>query len=120
MDEASGLNRRRFPRFPVRHPVDGSTGVGRLPFRGMLRDLSQEGCRLELDGSLPPGTPIDVRCNINGLGLRLHGETAWVDAPGGLLHGVAITGFASAADALFHRLYLERLARARPASAEAD
>ncbi len=120
MDEVSGLNRRRFPRFSVQHPVDGCTRVERLPFRGTLRDLSQEGCRLQLDGSLPPGTPIEVRCNIGGVGLRLHGETVWVDAPGGSVHGVSITGFASGADALFHRLYLDRLARQRSAPSEPD
>jgi hypothetical protein len=112
MDKVSGLRQRRFPRFPTQHPVEGTTGDRRLGFRGILWDLSQEGCRFQLDSLLPRGTRLEARCNISGLALRLRGETVWGKATaGGFLHGVAIAGFASEADAVFHRLYIDRLAR---------
>ncbi len=118
MGETSGLDHRRFPRFLTRHPVEATTRDRSLRLRGILCELSQEGCRLQLDGYIPPGTPIEVRCNISGLALRLRGETAWADTLGGLVHGVAITGFVSEADAVFHRLYVNRLARGMPAFPE--
>ncbi len=109
MHESSALQHRRYPRFVTRHPVQATTQDGRLTLPGLLCDLSQEGCGLRLDGRLGPGTPVEVRCDISGLSLCLRGEIVWADPPGGLHHGVAITGFASEADARFHRQYLERL-----------
>ncbi len=121
MDEGSSLQQRRFTRFPTQHPVQGTTGDLRLGFRGILWDLSQEGCRFQLDSLLPRGTPLEARCNISGLALRLRGEAVWGEATaGGFLHGVAITGFASEADAVFHRLYIDRLAREVLASPGTD
>jgi predicted ThiF/HesA family dinucleotide-utilizing enzyme len=61
---------------------------------------------------MPPGTQIEVLCDIIGLGLRLRGEVVWSEvAAGGVLHGVVVNGFASEQDALIHRLHVARLAR---------
>ncbi len=109
MHEAAGFQHRRFPRFATEDHVQATTQDGRLSLSGHLCDLSQEGCGLRLNGHLWPGTPIEVRCDISGLSLCLRGKIVWADPPGGLRHGVAITGFPSEADARFHRQYLDRL-----------
>lgn len=83
-----------------------------MEIQGILRDLSAGGCALHADSRIPPGTLIEARCDIIGIGLRICGEVVWAEATaGGFLHGVVFTGFASEEDALFHRLYVERLAR---------
>ncbi len=102
---------RRFPRFLTRSLVQVTPRGERRSLSGVLCDLSEEGCGLRLDEYLGPGTPLEIRCNISGLALCLRGDIVWSDALGGLFHGVAITGFASKADALFHSQYLNRLAR---------
>ncbi len=111
MHESFGLHHRRFPRFNTEHRVEVAPGNGGLHLSGLLYNLSQEGCCLRLDRQVPPGTPIEVRCYINGPALRLLGKVVWLDALGWLRHGVAIRGFSSEADTLFHRWYLHRLAR---------
>ena len=109
---STGLDRRREPRYPTRHRVEGTSQDGRLETRGILRDLSAGGCALHLDRHIPRGTKIEAVCDIGGLGLRLRGEVVWTEAAaGGVLHGVACTGGVSEADALFHDLYIKRLAR---------
>jgi hypothetical protein len=121
MDEGSSLRQRRFARFHTQHPVEGTTRDRCLSFRGSLWDLSQEGCRFQFDSLLPQGTALEARCNISGLALRLEEETVWGEAmAGGFLHGVAITGFTSEADAVFHRLYIDHLAREVLASRRTD
>jgi hypothetical protein len=91
--------------------VEGASLDGRLEAQGVLRDLSAGGCGLHLDRHIPPGTKIEVRCDISGLGLKIRGQVVWTEAAaGGVLHGVVLTGFASEEDALFHGLYLKRLA----------
>lgn len=113
--DTSGLGSRRLPRYATRHPVEGASLDGRVQFRGTLRELSAEGCQLQLDWEVPPGTSIQARCDISGIALRFRGETVWAKATShGVFHGVQVTGFASEADALFHRLYVGRLARRRP------
>ena len=110
--DSPGPDRRREARYPTRHRVEGVSLDGRLETGGVLRDLSSGGCALHLDRHIPPGTQIEVLCDINGLGLRLRGEVVWSEAAaGGVLHGVVVTGFASEQDALIHRLYVARLAR---------
>jgi hypothetical protein len=55
---------------------------------------------------------IDARCDINGVGLRFRGKVVWAEQTGsGALQGVALADFPSEEDALFHRLYVGRLAR---------
>jgi hypothetical protein len=105
-------DRRRDPRYPARLRVEGASPDGRLETRGILRDLSAGGCLLHLDRHIPPGTAIKVRCDISGIRLAICGTVVWSEAAaGGVLHGVVVTGFASEQDALFHRLYVGRLAR---------
>ena len=114
MDDRPEPSRRGSPRYPTRYPVDGASLDPPAEFRGILCDLSVNGCQLHLDRRIPPGTAIEARCNIEGLGLRIRGEVVWGEAvTGGFLHGVVITGPASEEDALFHRLYIERRARRR-------
>lgn len=110
--ETSGSNRRREPRFRAQHRVEGEVPDGEVEIQGRLRDLSVGGCCLTLDRRIPLGTSIDIRCNISGIGLRIRGEVVWAEeTTAGVLHGVALTGFDSDEDALFHRLYLQRLSR---------
>ena len=111
-----GNERRRHPRYPIQQPVEGATQGALDVFWGVVRDISGEGCGLFLDTHVPPGTPVEVRCNINGIALRLRGQVVWSKpkAEGiseGALHGIHLTGFASEEDALFHRVYLARLSR---------
>jgi len=111
----AGSERRRAPRYPVRYPLDGSSGDRRTGFRGTLCNLSAEGCGLHLDRPLPPGTSLEFRCDINGIGLGLSGQVVWSRAAlGGILHGVALTGHHSDQDALFHRLLLGRHSGPQP------
>ncbi len=110
MAESPVFELRRFPRFLLRHRVQVRTREGGLCLPGYLCDLSQEGCRLRLDGELAPGVPIEAHCDIRGQILDLRGETVWSEGPPGGVHGVAITGFASEVDAFFHRLYVKHLA----------
>lgn len=108
--ETSGPNRRRDPRFRTQHRVEGEVPEGEI--RGRLRDLSVGGCCLTLDRRIPLGTSIDIRCNISGIGLRIRGQVVWAEeTTTGVFHGVTLTGFDSDEDALFHRLYLQRLSR---------
>ena len=55
-------NRRREPRYPTRHRVEGASLDGRLETQGVLRDLSAGGCGLHLDRHIPPGTKIEAVC----------------------------------------------------------
>ena len=120
MTERSGPDRREVRRYPTRHRVEGTALGGRAGFRGILSDLSAGGCRLHLDTGILPGTEIEALCDIGGLGLRFLGQTVWAEpGPGGLLHGVRFTRFASEADAFFHSLYIGRLARRAAASPQA-
>lgn len=67
-----------------------------------------EGCQSNLDTRAPPGTAIEARCDISGVGLGIRGEVVWAESTaGGVLHGVAVTGHASPEDALFYRLYVK-------------
>jgi hypothetical protein len=92
--------------------VEGKALDRRLGVRGNLRDLSVGGCCLNLEQRLPPGTLIEIRCDINGIGLRIRGRVVWAEAmAAGAFHGIALTGYESEEDALFHRLYIERLGR---------
>jgi len=110
--DSPGPNRQREPRYPTRHRVEGASLDGRLETQGVLRDLSAGGCALHLDRHIPPGTKIEAVCDISGLGLKIRGEVVWAEAAAeGVLHGVVLTGFASEEDALFHGLYVKRLAR---------
>ena len=113
----SDVERRQSPRYSIRHQVEGTSQDRRIGFRGILHNLSATGCGLHLDRPLPLGSSIEFRCNINGIGLAVRGSTVWATAAlGGILHGVAVTGYGSDQDALFHRLYLNHLARRSPAS----
>jgi hypothetical protein len=112
-----GLNtprtdRRRSPRYPTRHRVRGEALDERISLQGVLDDLSASGCALRLNAYVVPGTMIEAQCDIGGIGLRMRGRVVWAEQTGtGVLLGVAVTEFASDEDALFHRLYLNRLAR---------
>lgn len=115
MANLSGEDRRRLPRYPTRHWVEGESLDPPGSIRGILCDLSADGCRLRLDVSIPPSTTIETKSNISGIGLQLHGKVVWIDQTGqGVLHGIRLTGFGSEEDALFHRLYVRRLARPIP------
>ncbi|MBI4573178.1 MAG: PilZ domain-containing protein [candidate division NC10 bacterium] len=82
------------PRYSTRHRVEGVSLDPRIEFRGILCDLSAEGCGLHLDTRIPPGTAIEARCDIGGVGLRIRGEVRWAEAAtGGTFHGVVLTGF---------------------------
>jgi hypothetical protein len=88
---------------------------GRLSLEGDLRDLSVGGCCLHLNRRIPLGAPVEIRCDISGIGVRIRGEVVWAEETAtGAFHGVALTGFESEEDALFHRLYVQRLARHQP------
>ena len=104
--------RRGSPRFSTDHSIDGaSLSQQQIDFRGTLCELSEAGCRLYLDTQVPPGSAIQARCDISGIGLQICGEIVWVKATtSGILHGVHVTGFASEEDAQFQRIYLRRLA----------
>jgi len=116
MADSSGPGRRRFPRYPTRHRVEGEALDGGAVFRGTLQDLSAAGCCLRLDRHLPLGTQIELRCDIGGLGLRISGRVVWAEeTAAGVFHGIALAGPESEEDALFHRLYVERLGRKRNA-----
>lgn len=117
--ERSGQERRSVPRYPTRHRVEGVAVDPQIGFRGILCDLSAGGCNLHLDTRMPPGTVIEARCDISGIGLRIRGKVVWAEAAiGGVLHGVLLTGPTSEGDALFHRLYVSRLARQTLAAPE--
>ncbi len=105
------VERRRSPRYSTDHAIEGASRDQQIDFRGTLCDLSAEGCRLHLDTHVPPGTPIQVRCDISGICLQICGEIVWTrPAAGGILHGVLVTGFPSEEDAEFQGLYVRRLA----------
>ncbi len=115
MANPSGDDRRRLPRYPTRHWFEGESLNPPRSIRGILCDLSADGFRLHLDVTIPPSTPIETKCNISGIGLQLRGKVVWTDQTGqGILHGIMLTGFGSDEDALFHRLYIRRLARPTP------
>jgi hypothetical protein len=117
MVSEAGVERRRSPRFSTDHAIEGASQDQQIGFRGTLCDLSAEGCRLRLDTHIPRGTPIQVRCDISGIGLQIYGEIVWAKpTTGGTLHGVLVTGFPSEEDAQFQRLYVRRLARRTPAA----
>jgi len=117
MMEQADPDRRRSLRYAIRHQVEGASQDRRIGFRGILHNLSASGCGLHLDRPLPLGTSIEFRCNINGIGLAVRGRTVWTAAAlGGILHGVVVSGYGSDQDALFHRLYLNHLARRSSAS----
>jgi hypothetical protein len=60
---------------------------------------------------------IELMCDISGIGLRLRGKVVWAKQTGsGALQGVSLAEFPSEEDALFHRLYIGRLARQAQAS----
>jgi hypothetical protein len=108
-------DRRDTPRYPTQHPVAGESADRRIGVQGVLRDLSAGGCRLDLDTRIPPGTMVEARSNIHGIGLRIRGEVVWAqETPAGVLHGLTLAGYGSEEDALFHRLYVGRLARRTP------
>lgn len=112
---AADMERRRSPRYPTQHPVEGSSRDRRIEFRGTLHSLSADGCGLHLDRPVPLGTPLELRCNISGIGLAVQGHPVWSRAAlGGIRHGVVLTGYASDQDHLFHRVYLGLLARRPP------
>ena len=115
----SDSDRRREPRYRTRHRVEGESQDRQNGIQGTLRDLSMGGCCLTLDRRIPTGTAIEIRCDIEGIGLRIRGKVVWAEETGtGVFHGIALTGYVSEEDALFHRLYVGRLARHAPASAE--
>ena len=112
MPRKSGPEWRQFPRYPTRHRVEGESLDSGIAFRGTLQDFSAAGCRLCLDRHLPLGARIELRSDISGLGLRLRGEVVWAEeTAAGVFHGIALAGPESDEDALFHRLYVGRLAR---------
>ncbi len=112
MGSQPAAERRGSPRFSISHTIEGaSLGQRRIDFRGTLCDLSEGGCQLHLDTQVPQGSAIQARCDISGIGLELCGEIVWVKATAdGVLHGVHVTGFPSAEDGQFQRVYLRRLA----------
>jgi|GEM_PF-1105208 hypothetical protein len=111
MAKKSGPERRQFPRYPTRHRVEAEPLDGGIAFRGTLQDLSAAGCCLRLDRPVSLGTQIELRCDIGGLGLRIRGRVVWAEeTAAGVFHGIALAGYESEEDALFHRLYLGRLA----------
>lgn len=78
--------------------------------RGILCDLSARGRGLHLDGDIPPGTIIEVRCDVSGIGLKLRGKVVWAKPVAvGVLHGVGFTDPVSEEDALFLPLYVARV-----------
>ena len=111
MSREPSVERRQSPRYFARHRVAGTTPDGRQ-FEGYVCDLSARGIRLQLGVQLLPNTPVTALCDIGGIGLRMRGQIVWAKpVGGGVLHGVAVTGFASDEDALFHQVYLARLSR---------
>jgi hypothetical protein len=120
MTDPSNSNRRRSPRYIVRHQVEGTSRNSHTGFRGLVHNLSAEGCGLHLDRPLPLDVPLEFRCNINGIALAVRGKAVWARAAlGGILHGISLTGYASDQDALFHKVYLNHLAQ-HSARAPAD
>ncbi len=110
--DQSDLDRRREARYRTRHWVDGESLDREIDIQGILHDLSVGGCCLNPDQPIPLRTPIEVRCDISGIGLRIRGEVVWAEETGtGVYHGIALTGYESEEDAPFHRLYIQRLAR---------
>lgn len=118
--DSPGPDHRREARYPTRHRVEGEPLDGGVAFRGTLQDLSAAGCCLRLDGHVSLGTQIELRCDISGLGLRISGRVVWAEeTAAGVFHGIALAGYESDEDALFHRLYVGRLARRQRRSASA-
>ena len=108
----SKADRRRAPRYPTRHRVQGESLDGQISVRGILDDFSASGCALRLDAHIPPGTMIEAQCDVSGIGLRIRGKVVWAEQTAtGVLQGITFAEFASDEDALFHRLYVHRLAR---------
>jgi hypothetical protein len=117
---ASKADRRRWPRYPTRHRVQEESLDGQISVRGILDDLSASGCALRLNTFVPPGTMIEAQCDVSGIGLRVYGKVVWAEQTGtGVLQGVTFAEFASEEDALFHRLYVSRLARQASSPPEA-
>ena len=108
----STTDRRRSPRYPIRLRVQEETLDGRISARGVLGDLSETGCALHLNSYIPPGTMIEAKYDVNGIALRVTGKVVWAEETGrGVFQGISFAEFASEEDALFHRLYIKRLAR---------
>ena len=108
-----GLERRRHARFAALYPVEIRAEDETLE-HGELQDLSVSGCGVRLGRSLPPDLPVRLRCDIGGVGLRFHGRIAWSKpGPSAAVHGILIEGFTSDADAVFHQIFLLRLAESR-------
>jgi hypothetical protein len=71
-------DRRRFPRFKVRVPIELLTEDG-PPLRGHTSDLSLGGCYVESLFPLPAGTPVDVRLTLTNEVVIADGTVATCD-----------------------------------------
>ena len=96
----------------------GSTPETKGFFEGHAYDISASGVRIELDASLPVGTPVEVAMHMPGLGspLKLVGKVVRVfdeiDDPGPCRMGVHARGATESDRARMERL-LEQAAHGR-------
>ena len=104
------VNRRNAERFKLGAALvavvvgaHGRTAETKGFFEGHAYDVSHDGIRIELDASLPVGTPVEIEMHMPGMAaMRLIGEVARVfdeiDDPGPRRMGIHVTRGASAAD----------------------
>jgi hypothetical protein len=104
------LNRRNAERFKLGTALvavvvgaHGRTAETKGFFEGHAYDVSQDGIRIELDSTLPVGTPVEVEMHMPGMGaIRLIGEVARefdeIDDPGPRRMGIHVVRGATAAD----------------------
>lgn len=111
------VNRRNAERFKLGTALvavvvgaHGRTAETKGFFEGHAYDVSHDGIRIELDSTLPVGTPVEVEMHMPGMAaMRLIGEVARVfdeiDDPGPRRMGIHVVRGASAADmSRFERL----------------
>ena len=104
------LNRRNAERFKLGTALvavvvgaHGRTAETKGFFEGHAYDVSHDGIRIELDSTLPVGTPVEVEMHMPGMGaMRLIGEVARefdeIDDPGPRRMGIHVVRGATAAD----------------------
>ena len=104
------LNRRNAERFKLGTALvavvvgaHGRTAETKGFFEGHAYDVSHDGIRIELDSTLPVGTPVEVEMHMPGMGaIRLIGEVARefdeIDDPGPRRMGIHVVRGATAAD----------------------
>jgi PilZ domain len=72
-----GKERRVSPRYPFTATCDATEPKSHAKIIGRTSDLGRGGCYIDTIGPFPPGTPLVVRINRDGLTLTIEGKVAF-------------------------------------------